>query len=50
MMKKGFGTKPESKVLVVSFVIAASVLIALYAAFVAHITVVYTHLFYIPSC
>jgi len=48
MMKKGFGTKPESKVLVLSFVIAASVLIALYAAFVAHITIVYTHLFYIP--
>ena len=39
MMKKGFGTKPESKILVLSFVIAASVLIALYAGFVAHIKI-----------
>ena len=40
MMKKGFGTKPESKVLVLSFAIVACVILAFYAAFVAHITIV----------
>ena len=47
-MKKGFGTKPESKVLVLSFAIVACVILAFYVAFVIHTTIVYTHFFYIP--
>ena len=48
MIKKGSGTKPESKVLVLSFAIVACVILALYVAFVIHTAIDYTHFFYIP--
>jgi len=48
IIEKIVSTKLETKVFVLLFAIVASFSLAYYAGFVAQVTIVYTHLFYIP--
>jgi PAS domain S-box-containing protein len=48
MMKTGLNLQGKSKILVIIIAILISVFNALYAGFVEQVTIVYTHLFYIP--